>query len=125
MGEQAPIKVFGVEGRYAHALFSAAAKTGELESAEQELNAVQALLNDEAALSEYESLQLFRPHSKLHERCCRGEQTSSKFRNHQGVQHYYACQKRRGRLQDHQCETPGLCSPRTAPINSAEVCETH
>merc|ERR1712013_778786 len=51
--EQAPIKVLGVEGRYAHALFSAAARTGELESAEQELNAVQALLNDEAALSEY------------------------------------------------------------------------
>jgi len=51
--EQAPIKVFGVEGRYAHALFSAAAKSGELDAAEQELNAVQALFDGEAALSEY------------------------------------------------------------------------
>merc|ERR1712043_46643 len=51
--EAAPIKVYGVEGRYAHALFSAAAKTGALESAEVELNAVQALLNEEAALAEY------------------------------------------------------------------------
>jgi len=51
--EQAPIKVYGVEGRYAHALFSAAAKTGALDDAERELNAVQALMDDEAALAEY------------------------------------------------------------------------
>jgi len=51
--EQAPIKVFGVEGRYAHALFSAASKNGTLDAAEQELNAVQALFDGEAALAEY------------------------------------------------------------------------
>jgi len=51
--EQAPIKVFGVEGRYAHALFSAAAKNGSLDAAEQELNAVQSLFDEEAALTEY------------------------------------------------------------------------
>ena len=51
--EKAPIKVFGVEGRYAHALFAAASKTSALETAEKELNAVQDLLNEEAALKEY------------------------------------------------------------------------
>merc|ERR1711890_4775 len=51
--EQAPIKVFGVEGRYAHALFSAASKTGALESTEVELNKVQSLLDEEPALAEY------------------------------------------------------------------------
>lgn len=50
---EAPIKVYGVEGRYAHALFSAASKTGALEVAEQELNAVQGLLDAEVAFAEY------------------------------------------------------------------------
>ena len=35
---QAPIQVFGIEGRYAHALFSAASKKKSLEKVEQELN---------------------------------------------------------------------------------------
>jgi len=51
--EAAPIKIYGVEGRYAHALFSAASKSGALEQAEQELNQVQSLLDSEAALAEY------------------------------------------------------------------------
>ena len=35
---QAPIKVFGVEGRYAHALFSAASQKNSLEKVEKELS---------------------------------------------------------------------------------------
>jgi len=51
--EQAPIKVYGVEGRYAHALFSAASKTGALDAAEGELKAVGDLFDSEPALAEY------------------------------------------------------------------------
>merc|ERR1739848_257944 len=51
--EQAPIKVYGVEGRYAHALFSAALKTNALESAERELNAVQELMDEQTSLADY------------------------------------------------------------------------
>ena len=40
---QAPIKVFGVEGRYAHALFSAASKSNSLEKVEKELGQVQVI----------------------------------------------------------------------------------
>ena len=38
---KAPIQVYGLEGRYAHALFSAAAKKKSLESVEVELNKFQ------------------------------------------------------------------------------------
>ena len=34
---QAPIKVFGIEGRYAHALFSAASKKKAIDKVESEL----------------------------------------------------------------------------------------
>lgn len=34
---QAPIQVFGIEGRYAHALFSAASKQNAIEKVEKEL----------------------------------------------------------------------------------------
>ena len=34
---QAPVKMFGVEGRYAHALFSAAAQKSAIEVVEKEL----------------------------------------------------------------------------------------
>ena len=34
---QAPIQVFGIEGRYAHALFSAASKQNVIEKVEKEL----------------------------------------------------------------------------------------
>ena len=40
---QAPIKVFGVEGRYTHALFSAASKSNSLEKVEKELGQVQVM----------------------------------------------------------------------------------
>lgn len=41
---QAPIKVFGVEGRYAHALFSAAAQKNAIETVEKELTDFQVYL---------------------------------------------------------------------------------
>ena len=37
LSPQAPIKVFGVEGRYAHALFSAASQKNSVEKVEKEL----------------------------------------------------------------------------------------
>ena len=40
---QAPIRVFGVEGRYAHALFSAASQKNAIESVEKELTDFQVL----------------------------------------------------------------------------------
>merc|ERR1712121_71811 len=51
--EQAPIKVFGVEGRYAHALFSAASKTKALDKTESELNKFQDLLKSNPKLAEF------------------------------------------------------------------------
>ncbi len=38
---KAPIQVYGLEGRYAHALFSAASKKTSLENVEGELNKFQ------------------------------------------------------------------------------------
>ena len=35
---QPPVAVFGIEGRYAHALYSAATKKNSLEKVEKELN---------------------------------------------------------------------------------------
>ena len=40
---QAPVKVFGIEGRYAHALYSAAVKSKQLEKVEKELGQVQVI----------------------------------------------------------------------------------
>ncbi|XP_066922022.1 ATP synthase subunit O, mitochondrial-like [Clytia hemisphaerica] len=51
--EKAAIKVFGVEGRYAHALFSAASRTKALDKVEGELNKVQGLLQNNEKLSAY------------------------------------------------------------------------
>merc|ERR1712048_228070 len=51
--EKASIKVFGVEGRYAHALFSAASKNKALDKVEGELNKVQSLLSKNDKLSAY------------------------------------------------------------------------
>lgn len=42
---QAPIKVFGVEGRYAHALFSAASQRNVIEKVEKELTDFQVSLS--------------------------------------------------------------------------------
>ena len=41
---QAPIKVFGVEGRYAHALFSAATQKNAIDKVEKELTDFQVSL---------------------------------------------------------------------------------
>ncbi|CAJ1058627.1 ATP synthase subunit O%2C mitochondrial [Xyrichtys novacula] len=46
LGQQPPIQVYGVEGRYATALFSAASKQNKLDQVEQELGKVSALIKD-------------------------------------------------------------------------------
>lgn len=48
-----PIHVFGIEGRYAHALYSAASKEKKLDVVEKELKHIQALLKKEPKLSEF------------------------------------------------------------------------
>jgi len=47
-----PIHLFGIEGRYAHALFSAATKEKKLEVVEKDLKDIQALLKKEVKLAE-------------------------------------------------------------------------
>lgn len=50
---QPPIQVFGIEGRYAHAMYSAAAKEKSLEKVEKELSQVDELIKSNEKLSEY------------------------------------------------------------------------
>ena len=50
---KAPIQVFGIEGRYAHALFSAASKKKSLEKVEQELNNFQQLVTEKKELADF------------------------------------------------------------------------
>ena len=50
---QPPIQVFGIEGRYAHAMYSAAAKQKNLEQVESELSKVDELIRTNDKLSEY------------------------------------------------------------------------
>ncbi|RUS90852.1 hypothetical protein EGW08_001359 [Elysia chlorotica] len=50
---QPPIQVFGVEGRYATALYSAASKTSKLEAVEKELSALQADIQKDRRLLEF------------------------------------------------------------------------
>ncbi|XP_064405174.1 ATP synthase subunit O, mitochondrial-like [Halichondria panicea] len=50
---KAPIKVFGIEGRYAHALFSAAAKQKSLDKVEKELNDFQFALSKDSKLEDF------------------------------------------------------------------------
>ena len=50
---QPPIQVFGIEGRYAHAMYSAAAKEKSLEKVEKELVQVDELIKSNEKLSEY------------------------------------------------------------------------
>jgi len=45
--------VFGIEGRYAHAMYSAAAKQNVLEKVEGELSQVDELIRSNEKLSEY------------------------------------------------------------------------
>jgi F-type H+-transporting ATPase subunit O len=48
-----PIHIFGVEGRYAHALYSAAMKEKKLESVEKELKSFAELMKKEPKLAEF------------------------------------------------------------------------
>ena len=48
-----PYQVFGQEGRYAHALYSAAAKSSALESVEADLASVADLIKSNAALNTF------------------------------------------------------------------------
>ncbi|XP_065908357.1 ATP synthase subunit O, mitochondrial-like [Dysidea avara] len=48
-----PIPVFGIEGRYAHALYSAAFKKNKLDQIEKELNDFQKLLTAEQKLQDF------------------------------------------------------------------------
>jgi F-type H+-transporting ATPase subunit O len=48
-----PIHIFGIEGRYAHALYSAASKEKKLDLVEKELKDIQALMKAEPRLAEY------------------------------------------------------------------------
>ena len=38
---RAPVQVFGIEGRYAHALYSASTKLGSVDAVEEQLNSLQ------------------------------------------------------------------------------------
>lgn len=48
-----PQKVFGQEGRYAHALYSAAAKSSALEAVEADLASIAGLIQSNAALNTF------------------------------------------------------------------------
>ncbi|CAB3977300.1 mitochondrial ATP synthase subunit OSCP-like precursor [Paramuricea clavata] len=50
---KAPVKVFGIEGRYAHALYSAAAKSKQLDKVETELEKLQGLLKTDPKLADF------------------------------------------------------------------------
>ena len=50
---RAPIQVFGIEGRYAHALYSAAVKEDCLQSVEDQLNGIQGSMNTVQGLKEF------------------------------------------------------------------------
>merc|ERR1712168_220826 len=50
---KAPIQLFGIEGRYAHALYSAASKEGSLNLVEKELSGFQSYVDANPALAEF------------------------------------------------------------------------
>ena len=61
--------MFGIEGRYAHAMYSAAAKEKNLEKVESELKQVDVLIKSNAKLSEYlanPTLDKFKKQCKFH-----------------------------------------------------------
>jgi F-type H+-transporting ATPase subunit O len=51
-----PVQVFGIEGRYAHALYSAATKQGSADVIEGQLNSLQGAIDSVGGLKEYLSL---------------------------------------------------------------------
>lgn len=50
---KAPIEVHGIEGRYAHALYSAATKSKKLDAVEKDLKKVESLLEKDKQLSAF------------------------------------------------------------------------
>jgi F-type H+-transporting ATPase subunit O len=50
---KAPIQVFGIEGRYAHAVFSAAARNKKLEAVEKELLEAKKVISSNSQLLSY------------------------------------------------------------------------
>ncbi|KAK7106923.1 hypothetical protein V1264_014943 [Littorina saxatilis] len=48
-----PLQVFGIEGRYATALYSAASKQNQLDAVEKEMNTFQGLLKTDGKLAEF------------------------------------------------------------------------
>ena len=50
---QAPIQLFGLEGRYAHALYSAATKQKQLEAVEKELANFRDIVNKDVRFTTY------------------------------------------------------------------------
>ncbi|MRA76181.1 hypothetical protein GH890_32655, partial [Bacillus thuringiensis] len=48
-----PVPVFGIEGRYAHALYSAASKNNTLDSVEGELKRLQSLLKSDVKFASF------------------------------------------------------------------------
>lgn len=50
---QAPIRVYGLAGRYAHSLFSAATKKKELDTVDSELKTVKEMLNKNQAFNDF------------------------------------------------------------------------
>lgn len=59
-----PVAVFGIEGRYAHALYSAASKKNSLDKVEQELNDFQKLVTGEQKLQDFLSNPTLRKEQK-------------------------------------------------------------
>ncbi|CAH1799319.1 unnamed protein product [Owenia fusiformis] len=49
---QAPVQIFGIEGRYAHAVYSAASKENKIDQLEKEFNKFRTLLKDQPKLLE-------------------------------------------------------------------------
>lgn len=48
-----PIQIFGIEGRYAHALFSAASKQKSLDAVERDLTSIQAQVKQDPKLKDF------------------------------------------------------------------------
>ncbi|XP_063676832.1 ATP synthase subunit O, mitochondrial-like [Bolinopsis microptera] len=51
-----PVQVFGIEGRYAHALYSAATKAGSADAIESQLNSLQGAIDSVSGVKEYLTL---------------------------------------------------------------------
>lgn len=50
---KAPIEVFGIEGRYAHALYSAATKSKKLDAVDNDMKKLQSLMGSDAKFAQF------------------------------------------------------------------------